>query len=115
MASDSNEAHDFGLHDSRVSFAVLGKQVVGAFTDLLRSSFRDHLPDNDCDALGYEVERFHTWASSIGLIHLGHSSLDYHLRDARKLATYIGKLLLDLCQALRLCKYLPSGRRMNAY
>ena len=52
----------------------------------------------------YEIERFRTWANSLGLHHREHSSLDYRLRESTTLSDYINGLLEDLQQALELCK-----------
>ncbi|QKX57876.1 uncharacterized protein TRUGW13939_04996 [Talaromyces rugulosus] len=43
-----------------------------------------------------QTQRFELWATSLGLYHLGHSSLDYRFRDAPSLFEYTVGLLRDL-------------------
>ena len=43
-----------------------------------------------------EAERFTLWAHSLGLYQKGHSSLDYRVRDATAVKTYLADLLVDL-------------------
>ncbi|KAL2807837.1 hypothetical protein BJX63DRAFT_411145 [Aspergillus granulosus] len=47
-----------------------------------------------------QQQRYETWASSLGLYHLGHSSLDYRFRDSPPLFEYASGLLADLNRAL---------------
>ncbi|CEL09352.1 hypothetical protein ASPCAL12489 [Aspergillus calidoustus] len=47
-----------------------------------------------------EMQRFDLWASSLGLYHTGHSSLDYRFRDSPPLFQYALGLLNDLLETL---------------
>lgn len=51
---------------------------------------------DDKDKLTNELQRFELWATSLGLYHGGHSSLDYRFRDSPPLFRYAHKLLRDL-------------------
>ncbi|KAL4938398.1 hypothetical protein BDV06DRAFT_231901 [Aspergillus oleicola] len=44
----------------------------------------------------HEMERFELWASNLGVLHSGHSSLDYRFRDSPPLFEYAFTLLTDL-------------------
>ena len=104
MNVDSIQDVGGGSRDTKALLASRGRQVIATFNDFQARSI-DRLSDVDQDSLSYEVERFHVWANSIGLLHQGHSSLDYRLRDAGKLTAYIEKLLADLEQASKLRKH----------
>ena len=105
MNVDSIQDVGGGSRGTKGSLASKGRQLVVTFNVLQVESIKDRLSDVDWENWSYEVERFHVWANSIGLLHQGHSSLDYRLRDAGKLTAYIEKLLVDLEQALRLRKH----------
>lgn len=51
-----------------------------------------------------EKDRFHLWATSLGLYQQGHASLDYRFRDAAFLQAHTQKLLQDMSLALEQCK-----------
>ena len=55
-----------------------------------------------------EYERWGLWVENLGLFNLGHSSLDYRLRDADSLSGFVRDLLRDLCKVLDNCKYALS-------
>jgi hypothetical protein len=48
-----------------------------------------------------EGERFEVWARSLGLQQRGHSSLDYRVRDAAQIRTYLGEVLDELIDHLQ--------------
>ncbi|KAL3477340.1 hypothetical protein BJX99DRAFT_257591 [Aspergillus californicus] len=56
-----------------------------------------------------ESQRFQLWASSLGLYHTGHSSLDYRFRDSPPLFEYAFTLLGDMLGALSTLMALANG------
>ncbi|KAJ5367047.1 hypothetical protein N7541_000988 [Penicillium brevicompactum] len=52
-------------------------------------------------AVTNELQRFELWATNLGLLHTGRSSLDYRLRDSKLVFDYALFLLLDLERAIR--------------
>lgn len=54
-----------------------------------------------------EHERLVLWVSNLGATHLGHSSLDYRLREADLVRNAIGAFLKDLCNSLLECETSP--------
>ncbi|KAL3460892.1 hypothetical protein BJX64DRAFT_289830 [Aspergillus heterothallicus] len=65
-----------------------------------------------------QQQRYESWASSLGLYHLGHSSLDYRFRDSPPLFEYASSLLEDLNRSLLMLTEIfaiePSAEE-NAY
>ena len=59
-------------------------------------------------AVTNELQRFELWATNLGLLHTGHSSLDYRLRDSKLVFDYALFLLVDLERAIRQCMYPDS-------
>ena len=81
--------------------ALIGKEIVSCFRKLRPTEDNTVVvSENFPSALEYETERFNLWAENLGLHHHGHSSLDYQLREADKLATFIRSLLEDLRSSL---------------
>lgn len=54
-------------------------------------------------AVANELQRFELWATNLGLLHTGHSSLDYRLRDSKLVFDYALFLLVDLERAIQQC------------
>ncbi|KAJ5328884.1 hypothetical protein N7452_009274 [Penicillium brevicompactum] len=52
-------------------------------------------------AVANELQRFELWATNLGLLHTGHSSLDYRLRDSKLVFDYALFLLVDLERAIQ--------------
>ncbi|KAJ0416339.1 hypothetical protein BJY00DRAFT_316990 [Aspergillus carlsbadensis] len=77
---------------STQSLSAVGLKVNRHFGSVAQS--------DQASAIRNEHQRFDLWASSLGLYHLGHSSLDYRLRDSPPLFNYARGLLHDLAVAL---------------
>ncbi|EXJ70239.1 uncharacterized protein A1O5_06307 [Cladophialophora psammophila CBS 110553] len=89
-----------------VSLATLSANALQLFADLAIIA-----PD-DVEAQGpsadlsiqQQRERLVLWTSNLGATHLGHSSLDYRLRQADVVRDAIEAFLNDLCESLLECK-----------
>lgn len=88
---------------SEHSLALVGKDVKLLF-DALEQTY-EHLSSTSLDfsaaSWQYESQRFSLWADNLGLHHRGHSSLDYRLREASALETFVLSLLNDLKKTLK--------------
>jgi hypothetical protein len=78
------------------SLALLGKDVAIRFGFLLRHGSAITDDTFSLENWKYQFERYSLWADNLGLYHFGHSSLDYRLREAESLQSYIRSLLSDL-------------------
>lgn len=74
---------------------LLGQTVADAFKSLIETPCT-----NDGDTgmpsrrrIENEKERFRLWARELGLFQLGHSSLDYTVRDSSYIKSYLAELL----------------------
>jgi hypothetical protein len=77
------------------SLGAVGKDILQEFTRLVT------LVNPEYQAkVSNEMQRFELWASSLGLYHTGHSSLDYRFRDSPPLSQYALGLLIDLVETL---------------
>ena len=76
------------------SLASIAQTVSNRFVLAARSVARGSSEDNF--QLVNQTQRFELWAKSLGLYHLGHSSLDYRFRDAPSLFEYTTRLLRNL-------------------
>jgi hypothetical protein len=87
------------MHPSNQSLSSVGRDIPHGFSRLLT----DLDPELQGKALN-ERQRFDLWASSLGLYHTGHSSLDYRFRDSPPLFRYALGLLKDLKETLAIRK-----------
>jgi hypothetical protein len=81
------------------SLGAVGKEVLQEFTNLIALVDQEYQPN-----VSNEMQRFDLWASSLGLYHTGHSSLDYRFRDSPPLFQYALGLLNDLLETLSIGK-----------
>ena len=75
----------------------IGRAIIVQFDILLNRK------DDSVDGrlkLQHEYERFSLWTDNLGLLHRGHSSLDYRLREADNLRSFIRGLLEDSLNSL---------------
>lgn len=77
--------------DADEALAAIGHRIYRSFESL---SHEDE--DSFSSALVNECQRFGLWAKNLGLYNLGHSSLDYRLRDAPVVYKHTKLLLVDL-------------------
>jgi hypothetical protein len=66
----------------------------------------------DAEALDDETGRFRVWSGNLGALQLGHSSLDYRLRDSPLLSGNALKFLHELQENLREAFAIVSGARV---
>ena len=66
----------------------------------------------DRDALDDETGRFRVWSGNLGALQLGHSSLDYRLRDSPLLSGNALKFLQELQENLNEAFAIVSGARL---
>jgi hypothetical protein len=90
---------DFEPSESPSAAGLRASHQFKALVDLVDDKF-DEKP-----ALLNELQRFQLWASSLGLYHGGHSSLDYRFRDSPLVFRYTYKLLCDLEGGLLRCLF----------
>jgi hypothetical protein len=81
------------------SLGSAGRDVLQGFRDLVTLVEPEYQP-----AVSNEMQRFDLWASSLGLYHTGHSSLDYRFRDSPPMFQYALGLLKDLVETLSIGK-----------
>ena len=55
-------------------------------------------------SLNTQHERLALWVSNLAVTHVGHSSLDYRLREADSVRDAIESFLNDLCESLLECE-----------
>ncbi|KAL2835346.1 hypothetical protein BJY01DRAFT_252766 [Aspergillus pseudoustus] len=77
------------------SLAAVGRHVIDGFSTLCRN-----IAAVNRKRVVNEKQRFSLWASSLGLYHTGHSSLDYRFRDSPPLFKFALGLLNDLKETL---------------
>ncbi|KAL2796646.1 hypothetical protein BJX66DRAFT_299557 [Aspergillus keveii] len=85
------------------SLGAVGKEVLQEFTNLIALVDQEYQPN-----VSNEMQRFDLWASSLGLYHTGHSSLDYRFRDSPPLFQYALGLLNDLLETLSIVAQLAE-------
>ncbi|KAL3486006.1 hypothetical protein BJX62DRAFT_242421 [Aspergillus germanicus] len=85
------------------SLGAVGKDVLQEFTNLIALVDQEYQPK-----VSNEMQRFDLWASSLGLYHTGHSSLDYRFRDSPPLFQYALGLLNDLLETLSIVAQLAE-------
>lgn len=76
--------------------ATIGQRINYSFETLAAIINLEHEKGSLWVALENESQRFHLWATNLGLYHTGHSSLDYRFRDAPLVYSFAQKLLKDL-------------------
>lgn len=89
------EAEERSLADIGTEILRQFPKVIDAISqspDEAISQFQAQLQD--------ELERFQLFAANLSLIHSGHSSLDYRLREADLLGSTVRRLLQDLVDSL---------------
>ncbi|KAI9756018.1 MAG: hypothetical protein M4579_004063, partial [Chaenotheca gracillima] len=97
-----------------MSISSLSLSCIQAF-DTLCSSLQD--PDHvssghlSLSSILDEKGRFRVWAGNLGAWQVGHSSLDYRLREADLMRGKVRRLLEDLESALQEAESIVSGRR----
>ncbi|OAL28229.1 hypothetical protein AYO22_02935 [Fonsecaea multimorphosa] len=89
-----------------VSLATLSTNALQLFADLAIIAPGDSDAEGIPEGLSIEQqqERLQLWASNLGATHLGHSSLDYRLRQADLVRDAIAAFLNDLCGSLLECR-----------
>ncbi|KAL3440298.1 hypothetical protein BJX65DRAFT_314913 [Aspergillus insuetus] len=85
------------------SLGAVGKDVLQEFTNVIALVDQEYQPK-----VSNEMQRFDLWASSLGLYHTGHSSLDYRFRDSPPLFQYALGLLNDLLETLSIVAQLAE-------
>ncbi|KAJ0425002.1 hypothetical protein BJY00DRAFT_275711 [Aspergillus carlsbadensis] len=85
------------------SLAAVGKEVIRGFAGLVTLVDEEYQPK-----LSNEMQRLDLWASSLGLYHTGHSSLDYRFRDSPTLFQYTLGLLNDLLETIQIVAQLAQ-------
>lgn len=90
-----------GREDALASLAKATTNALQLFADLSLISSSDQ--DFDIER---QHERLALWAANLGATHLGHSSLDYRLREADSIRLVIASFLHDLCESLLECRSL---------
>ena len=89
-----------------ISLAKLSASALQLFADIAIIASHDaETQANSTDlSIKQQHERLALWASNLGATHLGHSSLDYRLREAELVRNTIGTFLTDLCESLLECE-----------
>lgn len=82
--------------------AKLFKSVILALQDPKNVEYRDQLPIKE---LKDEDERFRLWAANLGVFASGHASLEYRLRDAPKIESWVQETLDELVDELNQSEY----------
>ncbi|KAL3460890.1 hypothetical protein BJX64DRAFT_289828 [Aspergillus heterothallicus] len=93
------------LNLQRQALGAVGKDVLDEFSALssgITEEYRAKVVN--------EMQRFEIWASSLGLYHTGHSSLDYRFRDSPPLFHYAQRLLHDLEETIKIRKSWHLGQ-----
>jgi hypothetical protein len=90
---------------TRETLGAIGKKTSRLFQILANEtlSSNDSAVADQGPAVENESQRFSLWATNLGLLNTGNSSLDYRLRDAEVLLDAVRKLLLDLNDTLDEC------------
>ena len=89
-----------------ISLAKLSTGALQLFADLavIASHYAESQGNSTDLSIEQQHERLALWASNLGATHLGHSSLDYRLREADLVRNAIGTFLKDLCESLLECE-----------
>lgn len=82
-----------------------GRKIISLFRTLTTEP-KNSADGGDANAVSpiqfaKEGERFEIWAHSLGLQQRGHSSLDYRVRDAAQIRTYLREVLDELIDHLQ--------------
>lgn len=97
-----------------ISLAKLSTGALQLFADLV--IIASHGAETQGNSTGPSIEQQHErlalWASNLGATHLGHSSLDYRLREADLVRHAIGTFLKDLCESLLECEIYHHNLRV---
>jgi hypothetical protein len=97
-----------------ISLAKLSTGALQLFADLV--IIASHGAETQGNSTGPSIEQQHErlalWASNLGATHLGHSSLDYRLREADLVRNAIGTFLKDLCESLLECEIYHHNLRV---
>src|SRR4051794_34466872 len=88
-----------GQDESSAHLAKASTNALQLFADLALIGSSDHNL-----SIERQHERLALWASNLGATHLGHTSLDYRLREADSVREAIDSFLQDLCESLLECK-----------
>ena len=81
------------------SLAHIGTEILEQFPNVIDGLLHSQ-HGRALQQLRNELERFQLFAANLGLIHRGHSSLDYRLREAELLESTVRRLLQDLLDSL---------------
>lgn len=87
----------------------LGAEIFAAFLEL--SGVQDIASHSVGKKLISEEQRFRLWAHSLGLHNLGHSSLDYRVRDAVAVKSRLADILAELKEHLENLMSVHRGER----
>ena len=100
---------------AKETLAVIGHRIRSSLISVKRDLGAQEAEDSLASALVNESQRFGLWAKNLGLYDLGHSSLDYRLRDAPMVYKYTRSLLVDLEASIwkSMFAILPSFRKMS--
>ncbi|KAB8349465.1 hypothetical protein FH972_023492 [Carpinus fangiana] len=88
-------------HEGAESLASLGARVLALLSSTLDAILQleqlsRFVLEAPYDVVAEEFTRFKLWSGNIGLLHRGHASLDYRLRDAPFVERFVRDLLNDL-------------------
>lgn len=91
--------------DTVESLASLGSRTLALLTEVLTAlatlaPASKYISQAPVEIVAEEITRFKLWSGNIGLLHHGHASLDYRLRDAPAVERFVRTLLSDLHETM---------------